>query len=155
MSKRFLNGVSGVALVVVLVLAGAGYLRGRAVNDRLIASLNEDDIRGVEAAVRAGASVHTRGDNGQLPLMVAGAHGSPEFVRYLLNRGAAVDASNHTGCTGLVAAAITGNGPAMRVLLVAGADPNALPLNGQRALAVAKQNRHRQVIPILQAAGAR
>lgn len=61
------------------------------------------------------------------------------MVRFLLRYGARVDVSSQAGYTPLHIAAQNGDGEIVGILLDAGASPNAVTVDGQTALAIARR----------------
>ena len=93
----------------------------------------------VEEAIKGGADVNERDDDGKTPLMrAAGDNNDPEVSRILIQAGAEVDARDNDGFTPLMEVAQNRNNPeVLNVLIQAGADVNAKAGNGRTPLMIA------------------
>ena len=96
----------------------------------------------VQSAIRRGADVNARDENGFTPLIGAAMHNpNPEVIELLLDAGADVNARDERGYTPLIVAAMHNPNPEMiAVLLDAGADGRAKDREGQTAFDHAKEN---------------
>jgi ankyrin repeat protein len=134
--------------------------------DVLGVAATNGDVRGVDAALAAGADVNSRDSFGVTPLMLAArgrqpditnpaATDRPEVVELLIKHGAQPNATTATGFVALFWAARYGHYKVAKVLVDAGADVNARDRDGQTALKWANTNHQSKVTALLRAAGAR
>ena len=95
----------------------------------------------VQAAIKAGADVNAREENGWTPLhLAAGNNGNPKVIIALLKAGANVNARTESGWTSLHLAALNTPSPeVITALLKAGADPKA-KASGVLPIDYAKRN---------------
>ena len=112
----------------------------------------------VETAIRNGADVNARNDDGETALMLAAGYNGPEVVSALLRAGADVNAHNADvgGSTALIYAATTNiaNPKVFSILLEAGAEVDAKYKNGETALIRAAPSATPEVLSVLLNAGA-
>ncbi len=101
----------------------------------LFQAIRGDDLGDLKRQLAAGADVNTRDAHGNPLLVYAGAFGSPEAVKLLLDSGADPNARNGLGATALVWAAA--DRAKLRLLLGRGAEVNARTRLGRTALMVA------------------
>lgn len=131
--------------------------RGANVNGaRGMAPLTTATYRGQVAVVRvllaAGADPTRRSSfDGSTPLGDAALNGNVTLARLLLKH----DESTSSRREALLLAAKEGHGRIVRLLLDAGVDPNRLAFQRTTVLGWARRNRHRDVVAMLVAAGAR
>jgi ankyrin repeat protein len=103
-------------------------------SDRFYQAIRNDDLATLGTLLRE-ADINTKDRQGETPLMMAAAFGSPEAVRLLLTHGADARAASSSGVTALHWAAAS---PAkVRLLLEAAVDVNALSQIGRTPLIVA------------------
>ena len=90
---------------------------------------------------------------GSTPLSIAQAKGHADIITHLVKGGAAIDHANKDGHTALCCASHYGHAAAVRLLLDAKADPS---IGGKLGtpLKTARDKGHREVVEMLQAAGA-
>jgi len=134
------------ALLAMLVLAGAPP------DDPtpLLQAVRGDDLRKVEALLRAGANVNTADRYGITPLNLAAVNGNAAIVGKLLDAGANPNARDLSGETILMAAARTGAPEAMKLLMDRGADVNAAdPEFQQTPLMLAVRENHPAAVKLL------
>ena len=138
-----------IALVVVLLLAGAGVFAYLSLNAApketprpdLFVALESRDPVAVAAALEGGAELHVRNAAGLTPLMAAvGAGAEPALLETLLAAGAALDEQAASGTTALMLAASSGTPAQVVHLLNAGADPTLTDLEGRTAADLARGN---------------
>ena len=120
-----------------------------------------DDLPTLDVALAVGGratNVTSRYDGTAL---IAAAHlGHDAVVRRLIRAGAPLDHVNNLGWTALIESIVLGNGGPRHVatlaaLVEAGADVNVPDRNGATPLALAKARGYRDMVVILQRAGAR
>ena len=105
------------ATVVSLILAFGG--QGA---DALIDAAERGDVEEVAMALRDGAPVDARDDDGRTALMVASAEGAREVVLVLLASGAELNAQADSGRSALVFAKAGGHTNVVDLLLDRGAE---------------------------------
>lgn len=105
----------------------------------------------INQAIKAGADINARDDNGWTPLMHAAYHNpNPDAITALANAGAEVNARQKYGMTPLLWAAYHNPNPAVAAaLLEAGADPTARTDTGEDMLSLAKGNKNPDVFRML------
>ena len=111
----------------------------------------------VQQAIKAGADVNARNDNGSTPLMYAAMSNiNSEVVSVLIKAGADVNAKDSTGVTPLlVAAGANTISEVVSVLIKAGANVNARADNGTTPLMIAvRYSTNTEVLSVLIKAGA-
>jgi ankyrin repeat protein len=116
----------------------------------LFASIMAGDEEGFQALLGAGVPVGLRNGGGATDLHVAAFNGQLEMMQELVRRGVSIHVRNFQGGTPLRAAAECGNGEAVRWLLDAGADPSVVDIFDKRAIDYAREQRHAEVIDILE-----
>jgi ankyrin repeat protein len=95
----------------------------------------------VATALKAGADVNARNENGQTALMRAAWHKKNfEMVSLLLKNGADVNAKNNDGDTALMRAADNDNPEVVSLLLKNGANARVKNKEGKRAIDYAENN---------------
>jgi len=99
--------------------------------DRFDQAIRNDDPPTLQSLIRE-AGADTKDAQGQTPLMLAAAFGSPEAVRLLLASGADARASSGSGVTALHWATV--NATKVRLLLESKADANAVSQLGRTPL---------------------
>ena len=110
--------------------------------------------------LRSGADVHSLDSYNGTGLIRAADRGHVEIVRELLRTPIRIDHVNRLGWTALLEAVILGSGgqrhtEVVRLLVDAGANVNLADRDGVSPLAHARRRGHRDIIQILEAAGAR
>ena len=122
-------------------------------SDRFYQAIRNDDLATLRTLTRD-ADINTRDRQGQTPLMLTAAFGSPEAVRLLVTAGADIRAVSTGGVTALHWAAA--NPAKVRLLLDAGADVNAASQIGRTPLIVAASaNGSAEAVRLLLAKGAK
>jgi ankyrin repeat protein len=117
-------------------------------------AVQRDDIRMVEALLRAGADARTANAFGVQPLAVAAVNGNAEILNLLLQAGADPNAGPSAGETTLMTAARTGKVNPVKVLLAHGANVDARDARGQTALMWAASRNNAGVVRLLVEGGA-
>ena len=148
---RLLAKTTVVATLAVLSTATAA--QNGTTDNRWFLAIRTDNLAAVRALIRE-ANVNATDPQGQTPLMLAAAFGSPEAVRVLIAGGANVRAASDTGVTALH---LGGTNLATAQLLIdAGADVNAVSSLGRTPLIVAASaSGNAGVVRLLLARGAR
>ena len=137
---------------ILVLLAASVSAQAPPAGDRFYQAIRQDDLAALRALVRD-EGVNAKDAQGQTPLMLAAAFGSPDAVRFLIASGADVKAANHAGVTALHWAA--SDLTKTRMLLDAGADVNAVSQLGRTPLIVAASaNGTADVVRLLLAKGA-
>ena len=107
------------ALVAGALLIGAAPTRADddsfSTNARLLASVRNEDIGGVERALRDGAAVNSRNRLGESALVIALKKNRADLAQLLLNAGADVNEGALNGIMPLMAAAYARSSLAVRI----------------------------------------
>jgi hypothetical protein len=149
---------TAVLLVCLFVPARGTAQQGAATpaQERLWDAAIDGDTVALARALTAGAvidSLDTReNQNGRRALNWAAWYDHADAVRFLLARGAALEGRNRTLNTPLHHAAEAGALHSLRALLAAGADPNAVNLNGNRPVDVARNREYPEAVDLLERA---
>ena len=98
--------------------------------------------------------INSRGDDGNSALIVALARRDPEWVGFLLNKGADPNLTGKGGATPLIVAARVGFDDAIQWLIDMGAKVNGTNKMGETPLIVAVQQRQVPAVRLLLKAGA-
>ena len=149
---------------VIGVLARAGANLGAFENDRydavtIVGILGDDETLRVLLAAGASAKLITSIHYGTA-LIASSHHGHPGVVRQLIAAGAPLDHVNILHWNALIEAVVLGDGGArhqavLRALLAAGADTRLTDRQGNTPLALARSRGFRDMVQMLEAAGAR
>jgi ankyrin repeat protein len=118
--------------ILLLILTAAA--RAQDSGEKFYETIRNDDLAALRTLVRD-AGVNAKDAQGQTPLMLAAAFGSPEAVQLLLASGADARATSSSGVTALHWAAP--NAAKVRALIEAGADVSAVSQLGRTPLLVA------------------
>jgi ankyrin repeat protein len=111
----------------------------------------------VQQAIKAGADVNARDEDGETPLMyAAGYNTNPDVLSVLIKAGADLNARDYEGETPLMFAAENNTNPdVLSVLIEAGVDVNARDKDGVTPLMLAaRHNINPEVLSVLIKAGA-
>jgi hypothetical protein len=120
-----------------------------------------DDLRTLEVALEIGGKASNVTSRYDGTALIAAAHlGHDEVVRTLIRAGAPVDHVNNLGWTALIESIVLGNGgprhvATLRALIDAGANPNLADRSGTTPLGLARARGYRDMVAILEKAGAR
>ena len=119
-----------------------------------------DDPRLLELTLSAGADVAATDSYDGTGLIRAAERGYPRIVARLLDAGTRVDHVNRLGWTALLEAVVLGAGghshtDTVRLLIAGGADVDLPDSAGVTALAHAQRRGQREIVDLLQGAGAR
>jgi hypothetical protein len=121
----------------------------------LSAAMRAGDVRGMQAALDAGADLwSSRGTGDLLPLVEAAWLRQPAAVAFLLARGAHVNADCCGGLTAMMVAAIHGDVAIIEALAQTGADVTLAKDDGWTALHLAVKGGHVAAAQALMALGA-
>ncbi len=107
--------------------------------------------RTVKVLIKHGAKLDLTDSLGNTALIQAAAYGSEPVINLLLENGAKIDLENRQGETALIKAAQTGSVRSVEVLIEKGASVNISDFTGRTALDHARQNRHREIVRLLDA----
>jgi hypothetical protein len=139
-----------VAVVVMASLVAPMSLRSQ--DTRLIDAVRGGDVRAVQGSLTSGAHVDEPDETGATALMYAGAFGSLETIRALLDAKADVNLAATGGVTALIWAA--GDTAKVRLLLDRGAAIDAQAMDGTTALVSAAQRGNEDAVALLLSRGA-
>jgi ankyrin repeat protein len=120
-----------------------------------------DDVATLKAALAMGTSAKNVTSRYDGTALIAAAHlGHAEVVAELIRAGAPLDHVNNLGWTALIESIVLGNGgprhtATLEALVKAGANVNLPDRNGQTPLALARGRGYREMVVILERAGAR
>ena len=120
-----------------------------------------NDVPTLEAALALGGNARNVTSRYDGTALIAAAHlGHAEVVRQLIRAGAPLDHVNNLGWTAVIESIVLGDGGAdhqatLRALIDAGANVNLADRGGQTPLALARSRNHREMIAMLEKAGAR
>jgi hypothetical protein len=120
-----------------------------------------DDLPTLKVALALGASAKNVTSRYDGTALIAAAHlGHDQVVAELIKAGAPLDHVNNLGWTALIESIVLGNGgrrhtATLEALVQAGANVNLADRNGQTPLALARGRGYREMIAILERAGAR
>lgn len=123
----------------LLLLAGV-LLAGPALanrGDQLLDAARSDDRTAVSLALKQGADVNAKEEDGTTPLAWAANRGNLAMAETLLGAGANPNLATELGITPLALAISNGNTEMVKLLLDKGADPNLARENGETPLMVA------------------
>jgi ankyrin repeat protein len=81
---------------------------------------------------------------------MAAWYGHDNIIASLARRGANVDRAKSNGDTPMLNAAFLGRANAVKALLAAGADPNIRDKDGKNSLEVAREQKHDDVVKLLE-----
>lgn len=148
--------------VRALIAAGADprAKEGRAYDIITIAAVR-DDLAMVRLAIELGSDPRAITSPYDGTALIAAAHlGHAEIVKLLIDAGAPLDHVNNLGWTATIEAVVLGDGgprhrQTLQHLVAAGARLDLADRNGATPLALARQRGYREMIAILEAAGAR
>jgi ankyrin repeat protein len=111
-------------------------------------------IREIQAAIKAGADVNGKYNNGRTALMFAAENNNPEVTSLLLKAGADADARDNEGWTAIIHAARQ-SPEVVSALVKGGADVNARDNSGWTALMYAvEDSEYAGIVSVLVEAGA-
>lgn len=146
------------------VLVAAGANPNALENDRYdivtIASV-ANDVPTLKVALSLGGSAKNITSRYDGTALIAAAHlGHAEVVRTLIHAGAPLDHINNLGWTALIESIVLGDGgprhtETLKVLVNGGANVNLADRNGQTPLSLARSRDYKEMVLILQRAGAR
>jgi hypothetical protein len=146
------------------LLVAAGANPNALENDRYdivtIASV-ANDVPTLKVALALGGSAKNITSRWDGTALIAAAHlGNEEVVRTLIQSGAPLDHINNLGWTALIESIVLGDGgprhtDTLRVLVEAGANVNLADKNGQTPLSLARSRGYKEMVAILQRAGAK
>src|ERR1700722_4844548 len=121
-------------------------------NHKLLNAARTGNMKGMMAALDAGADVNARDRNQNTPLIEATCDGHLHLARLLIASGADVNAKNNCQDTPLLGAAIGGYADFAQLLIDNGADINAKNYTEWSAMDYAVAREHTAVIAVLEKA---
>lgn len=134
---RIFHGLAMVAVGVILYACGLHY------------SAKTGDIQGLQAELESGASIETRDNLGNTPLIIAVYSRQIEAVEYLCRKGADVNAQNNDRATALIHAAYYNLIDAAKILVKYNADKTIKDKYGNTALDYARKYEYASMIALL------
>lgn len=149
---------------VIALLAKAGADMNAQERDRYDAvtiAAVADDVETLRLLLKLGASAKAITSRYDGTALIAAAHlGHEEVVKTLIAAGAPLDHVNNLGWTALIESIVLGNGgrrhtETLRALIAAGANVNLPDRNRRTPLALARSLGYREMVQILEKAGAR
>ena len=145
-------------------LVNAGANPNTLENDRYdivtIASV-ANDIPTLKVAISLGGSAKNITSRYDGTALIAAAHlGHADVIRMLINAGAPLDHINNLGWTALIESIVLGDGgrrhtDTLKALVDAGANVNIADRNGQTPLALARSRGYKEMVVVLENAGAK
>ena len=120
-----------------------------------------DDVPTLKVALEIGGNAKNITSRYDGTALIAAAHlGHDGIVRELIRAGANLDHVNNLGWTAVIESIVLGNGgprhvATLKALIDAGADPNLADRSGASPLSLARGRGYREMIVLLEAAGAR
>jgi len=120
-----------------------------------------DDVPTLEVALALGCSARNVTSRYDGTALIAAAHlGHDGVVRTLIRAGAPLDHVNNLGWTALIESIVLGDGgprhvATLKALVEAGANPNLADRSGTTPLGLARSRGYREMVAILERAGAR
>ena len=145
-------------------LVNAGANPNTLENDRYdivtIASV-ANDIPTLKVAISLGGSAKNITSRYDGTALIAAAHlGHADVIRMLINAGAPLDHINNLGWTALIESIVLGDGgrrhtDTLKALVDAGANMNIADRNGQTPLALARSRGYKEMVVVLENAGAK
>ena len=116
----------------------------------LEAAASKGSVAIVQLLLKAGAPVNAQGVVGGTALSSALLFGHADVADVLLKAGADPNLAERDGFTPLMAATRSGNLAAVQFLIQAGANTNAIATDGRTAIKIARQERSKKIIAILE-----
>ncbi|MDQ0642959.1 ankyrin repeat domain-containing protein [Microbacterium murale] len=120
---------------------------------RLLAAASTGDVEGVRTALRDGADLETRGENGMTALIIAAKANHVEAARTLIEAGADVNAQDDIQDSAYLYAGARGHDEILRLTLESGADLSSTNRFGGTALIPASERGLLSTVQILLDAG--
>ncbi len=108
-------------------------MKGWALNRILLAAAQEGNFEGVKEALKLGAYVNIKGNEGITALHYAANNSNIEIAQLLINANANLNASDAFGTTALHIAALNENAELAKLLVENGADPEIKDNDGKTA----------------------
>lgn len=129
------------AAVVLLLAVQSGVAAQNSANDALFSAAKNGTVEDVKAALKAGADVNTRMNDGTSALILAAkSNENLGVVEALVEAGCDVNARGEKGWTALMYLAKSTNIDALNALIAAGANVNAKSKDEYTALTLAAHN---------------
>lgn len=149
-------------IITLLVRAGADInAQERERYDGVTIAAVAGDVQTLRVLLELGANARAITSRYDGTALIAAAHlGHDDVVKALIAAGAPLDHVNNLGWTALIEAIVLGNGgrrhtETLRALVRAGADVNLADRNRTSPLALARARGYREMVQILQQAGAK
>ena len=120
-----------------------------------------DDVETLRLLLKLGASARLVTSRYDGTALIAAAHlGHEDVVKVLIGAGASLDHVNNLGWTALIESIVLGNGgkrhvETLRALVRAGANVNLADRNGKTPLQLARERGYKEMVEILEKAGAK
>ena len=147
----------GSSEIVDLLLGAGADVNAQAADGStaLMRAINLKHAAVVQSLLKKDAALNLKTANGWTALMVAVASGDQATALDLMGRGADVNAKTEDGQTALMKAVEVGQAGIVELLIEKGADVNARDGKKQTALKIAKKRKNKEIVKMLQAAGAK
>ena len=131
--EKFLVVCFFVAFVFLLPAWVAKFKNKRISDQEFLDIVKEGSASKVVEAIKAGADVNAKANNGYTALMAAAGTGHTEIVNAFIKAGADVNAKNKLGGTAMILAVLKGHTEIVNILTKAVTDANAKNNGGGRA----------------------
>ena len=120
---------------------------------RLFESASRGSLAKLVRALKDGADIHLRDEEGGTALIVAALHGNRDVVEFLVDQGVEIDAMDEPGWTALMIACHQGHSDVVRLLLEKKASQSVRDRQGKTALEWAMEKKHYEIVTLLKSYG--